>query len=555
METVMTDRAAYAPGSLVHMSGSGYASDCDVVVKVTRPDGLVVTGDGSQTPGSDTVTTDLFGNFTYDYQLQSFPAIEGTYEVDALGYADSVLAHTTFEDAMTIAADVSPAYDPGNTTTTFSTLVRNTGNNGTFQHIRISLPSTYTNISVPSVAAANGTTQTNPSFSSGTWGAPVISQTNRTIDFSLTSGTGLGAGTGWARVDVTATTPATVTGNADEWNFDTWTTVSGTGKSDANDHPSVLVNGAGSSTTAALTWRDASGNLIAAPVLQNGVSTTLRLRVTQNGNGAKYVGVGLPTCFGTPTAISTSVSSGGNGSYIINPDASDTANFIRLPGGSIPSSGFLTVQFTTTPNCTSGVYGFPVAPATNQSNPASTDNQVVIVTSAQLSVAAGLADLSITKSDSPDPVAHEGTLTYSIGVHNGGPDDASAVKVVDTLPSGVSFVSATGTNWNCANTSGTVTCNRTGGNLAAGADAPNITISVSAPAGTGTSSITNSATVSSPNDITPANNTATASTVVRTPPSLTTPTFSPASPKTNDLLQASTITSDADADQVSVAWT
>ena len=79
----------------------------------------------------------------------------------------------------------------------------------------------------------------------------------------------------------------------------------------------------------------------------------------------------------------------------------------------------------------SGVYDFPVAPATNQGNPASTDNQVVTVTSAQLQVAAGLADLSITKSDSPDPVAINGTITYTIGVSNAGPDDASAVKVVD----------------------------------------------------------------------------------------------------------------------------
>ena len=60
--------------------------------------------------------------------------------------------------------------------------------------------------------------------------------------------------------------------------------------------------------------------------------------------------------------------------------------------------------------------------------------------------------------------------------------------------------------------SGTVTCNRTGGNLAPGA-APNITIVVTAP-GTG-GSITNSATVSSPNDNTPANNTATATTMVQ----------------------------------------
>ena len=82
METVATDHGSYAPGSLVHITGTGYAPGCDAVVKVTRPDGLVVIGDGSGTPGSDTVTTDPFGGFSYDYQLQSVPAIEGTYVVD-----------------------------------------------------------------------------------------------------------------------------------------------------------------------------------------------------------------------------------------------------------------------------------------------------------------------------------------------------------------------------------------------------------------------------------------------------------------------------------------
>jgi hypothetical protein len=85
------------------------------------------------------------------------------------------------------------------------------------------------------------------------------------------------------------------------------------------------------------------------------------------------------------------------------------------------------------------------------------------------------------------------------------------VKVVDTLPSGVTFVSATGTNWTCNNASGTVTCNRTGGNLPPGA-APDITIVVTAPATAGP--LTNTATVSSPNDNTPGNNTATATTTV-----------------------------------------
>ena len=193
-----------------------------------------------------------------------------------------------------------------------------------------------------------------------------------------------------------------------------------------------------------------------------------------------------------------------------------TDGFIRLGGGAIANNGSLTVQFTTTPNCVSGTYLVSSEPSTNATNPPSGTGQSVSTTGGSLTVAAGLANLSITKTDAPDPVQVGQNVTYTIGVHNAGPDAASAVKVVDTLPAGTTFVSASGTNWNCNHSSGAVTCNRTGGNLPAGVgaagDAPNITIVVAAPATAGT--ISNSATVSSPNDDTPANNTATATTTV-----------------------------------------
>jgi hypothetical protein len=98
-ETVAADKRAYQPGEVVHLTGAGYATDCDVVVKVTRPDGAVVTGDGSGTAGSDTVATDLFGGFSYDYQLPSMPAVEGWYTVEVLGFGDALLAQTSFVDA------------------------------------------------------------------------------------------------------------------------------------------------------------------------------------------------------------------------------------------------------------------------------------------------------------------------------------------------------------------------------------------------------------------------------------------------------------------------
>src|SRR4030095_8008974 len=65
------------------------------------------------------------------------------------------------------------------------------------------------------------------------------------------------------------------------------------------------------------------------------------------------------------------------------------------------------------------------------------------------------ADLEITKQDAPDPVALNGTLTYTIGVTNHGPDTAVGVQVVDTLPASVTFVNATA---GCVNAFGTVTC-------------------------------------------------------------------------------------------------
>jgi uncharacterized protein (TIGR03437 family) len=50
------------------------------------------------------------------------------------------------------------------------------------------------------------------------------------------------------------------------------------------------------------------------------------------------------------------------------------------------------------------------------------------------------ADLSISKSDSIDPVAPGGNLTYTISLTNNGPDTAQSPRVTDTLPAEVTFV-------------------------------------------------------------------------------------------------------------------
>jgi len=99
------------------------------------------------------------------------------------------------------------------------------------------------------------------------------------------------------------------------------------------------------------------------------------------------------------------------------------------------------------------------------------------------------ADLSITKA-APTSVNASSTFAYTLNINNAGPDTASTVSVSDTLPAGVTFVSASGTGWSCSGTA-TVTC--TTASLAASTTST-ITISVTAPAQGAT--LSNSASVS-----------------------------------------------------------
>jgi uncharacterized repeat protein (TIGR01451 family) len=85
-------------------------------------------------------------------------------------------------------------------------------------------------------------------------------------------------------------------------------------------------------------------------------------------------------------------------------------------------------------------------------------------------------DLAITKSDSPDPVAANGLLTYTIQVTNNASAEATGMIVTDTLPANVNFISATGS---CSTSGNVVTCWIPG--LAAGSTTT-ITIIVKPPA-------------------------------------------------------------------------
>ena len=149
----------------------------------------------------------------------------------------------------------------------------------------------------------------------------------------------------------------------------------------------------------------------------------------------------------------------------------------------------------------------------NQNNNSSTASVTV--------VAVGSADLSITKTDSPDPVAIGNNIVYTITANNNGPASASNVTLSDTVPGGTTFKALSSpVGWSCTNPSqgqtGSVSCSIAG--FAQGASAVfQLTVKVNSSV-TDESTISNTASISSSTtDSMPGNNSATQTTTVKAP--------------------------------------
>jgi uncharacterized repeat protein (TIGR01451 family) len=110
------------------------------------------------------------------------------------------------------------------------------------------------------------------------------------------------------------------------------------------------------------------------------------------------------------------------------------------------------------------------------------------------------ADLSVTSSDSPDPVVAGGTLTYALTVSNAGPDAAASVVLTEATPAGTTFASLmVPAGWSCTTpavgATGTVTCTILSLAAATGAS---FSLAVRVDPGTAVgTTITSSATVAS----------------------------------------------------------
>ena len=199
-----------------------------------------------------------------------------------------------------------------------------------------------------------------------------------------------------------------------------------------------------------------------------------------------------------------------------------TASLCAIAGGIVtcnlgtePSGGRTTITVQLTSNNQVDVNDTAtVASSTPDPNPSNNTGQDSVSFR-------GVADLSLTKSDAPDPVTAGTNLTYTVNVTNNGPSSAPNVVVRDVLPVQVSVVSATPSQGSCSGTTvpgdplQPLTCNL--GTIGNGASASiTVVVKVNQNTPNGTILINNASVSSDYADPNNGNNNATASTTVQT---------------------------------------
>ena len=147
-----------------------------------------------------------------------------------------------------------------------------------------------------------------------------------------------------------------------------------------------------------------------------------------------------------------------------------TCNLRTLPRGES-----VTVTIVVTPNLAGSLIN--IASVTSSSTDPRPGDNITI----EFTTVSTVADLRLTKAESSDPVLLGNNLIYTVTITNNGPSDVTGVTLRDTVPEGLTFLSASA---GCTEAGGTVTCDL--GNLASGARAAvSIQVSVeTAPTGT-----------------------------------------------------------------------
>ena len=161
-------------------------------------------------------------------------------------------------------------------------------------------------------------------------------------------------------------------------------------------------------------------------------------------------------------------------------------------GGSLASGATaeVTINVDISPSVVGNIANTAVVDSTtpdpNPNNTDGTDN----------SEFTGEADLAIVKSHSGNAIAGE-NISFTLAVTNGGPSDAAAdIVVKDSLPAGLTFVSASGSGWVCTHSGADITCTRSA-TLATGGTASDITVVAAVDPSAGPDTVFNTATVES----------------------------------------------------------
>jgi uncharacterized repeat protein (TIGR01451 family) len=220
-----------------------------------------------------------------------------------------------------------------------------------------------------------------------------------------------------------------------------------------------------------------------------GQSLTYTIAVTNGGPSGATGVTATDTLPGSVTFVSASAG------------CSESGGTVTCDFGSVADDATETATITATPTA-EGTITNSVTVTGNESDPDAANNSDSLDTT----VTAASTDLSVIKTDSPDPAQVGQNVTYTLTIANAGPSPASGVTVTDTLPAGVTLVSASA---GCSEAAGTVTCDI--GALGINASVTRQIVVTPTAAGT----ITNTASVSgSQADPNSANNTSTATTTV-----------------------------------------
>ena len=166
-----------------------------------------------------------------------------------------------------------------------------------------------------------------------------------------------------------------------------------------------------------------------------GTSTTYTITVV-NAGPSDAVGATVSDVFPPEitSATWTCVASAGS-SCTAGPVVGDINDTVTvLAGGNLVYTVVAEIDPAATGNLVNTAVVTPPAGITDP-NPG--DNQ-----STDIDSLGGSTNLSVVKTDDPDPVVAGETLTYTLLVSNAGPSASTGGEVIDTLPSAVTFVSA-----------------------------------------------------------------------------------------------------------------